>query len=132
MRSAEVVGEKGGYVVVIRYGLTERVVAARDNTGHINRRKFASLDSVDNFLRNTVHIVDYHVASANFEPAPRQARYEQNAQRLKAVHESAAYDKWFRAQVQEALDDPRPAIPHDEVRKEFAALRAELVRKTNS
>jgi len=25
------------------------------------------------------------------------------------------YDKWFRAKVQEALDDPRPPVPHDQV-----------------
>lgn len=24
------------------------------------------------------------------------------------------YDAWFRAKVQEALDDPRPSIPHEE------------------
>ncbi|UQZ91219.1 addiction module antitoxin [Deltaproteobacteria bacterium Smac51] len=24
------------------------------------------------------------------------------------------YDEWFHAKVQEALDDPRPSIPHDE------------------
>ena len=34
------------------------------------------------------------------------------------------YDAWFRAKVQEALDDPRPAIPHAEVEAEFAARRA--------
>jgi hypothetical protein len=37
------------------------------------------------------------------------------------------YDRWFRAKVQEALDDPRPSIPHDEVvrrmEERFAALR---------
>lgn len=26
-----------------------------------------------------------------------------------------SYDTWFRAKVQEALDDPRPSIPQDEV-----------------
>lgn len=26
-----------------------------------------------------------------------------------------AYDAWFRAKVQEALADPRPATPHDQV-----------------
>lgn len=25
------------------------------------------------------------------------------------------YDKWFRAKVQEALDDPRPPVPHAQV-----------------
>ena len=37
------------------------------------------------------------------------------------------YDQWFRTKVQEALDDPRPGIPHDEVarrmQERFAALR---------
>jgi hypothetical protein len=37
------------------------------------------------------------------------------------------YDRWFRAKVQEALDDSRPSVPHDEVMRRmeerFAALR---------
>jgi len=28
--------------------------------------------------------------------------------------EADRYDRWFRAKVQEALDDPTPGIPHDE------------------
>ena len=28
--------------------------------------------------------------------------------------EPEGYDAWFRAKVQEALDDPRPGIPHEE------------------
>lgn len=38
-----------------------------------------------------------------------------------------SYDLWFRAKVQEALDDPRPSIPHDEamalVEQRLAAKR---------
>jgi len=41
-----------------------------------------------------------------------------------------AHDAWFRAKVQEALDDPRPAIPHEEVKAYFAKRRAE-VRSAN-
>jgi hypothetical protein len=36
------------------------------------------------------------------------------------------YDKWLCAQVQEAIDDPRPSIPHEEV---MAQMRALLARK---
>jgi len=36
------------------------------------------------------------------------------------------YDAWFRAMVQEALDDPRPGIPGEVVEAEFAQKRAEL------
>lgn len=34
------------------------------------------------------------------------------------------YDKWFRAQVQAALDDPRPSIPHAQAMAEIRALLA--------
>ncbi|PSJ54888.1 type II toxin-antitoxin system RelB/DinJ family antitoxin [Kumtagia ephedrae] len=40
------------------------------------------------------------------------------------VTDPAAHDAWFRAKVQEALDDRRPAIPHDEVEARFAERRA--------
>ena len=33
-----------------------------------------------------------------------------------------AYDAWFRAKVQEALADPRPATPHEQVMREARAL----------
>ena len=36
--------------------------------------------------------------------------------------DSEAHDKWFRAKVREALDDPRPVIPHEEVMDRAQAL----------
>lgn len=33
-----------------------------------------------------------------------------------------AYDAWFRAKVQEALDDPRPPAPHAQVMADAQAL----------
>lgn len=39
-----------------------------------------------------------------------------------------AHDAWFRAKVQEALDDLRPDIPHDEVETYFANRR-EIARR---
>lgn len=42
----------------------------------------------------------------------------------------AAHDAWFRAKVREALDDPRPAIPDDQVEAHFAKRRAAALRRT--
>jgi DNA-damage-inducible protein J len=39
------------------------------------------------------------------------------------------YDAWFRAAIQEALDDPRPLIPHAEVEAHFAKRRSDALRK---
>lgn len=33
-----------------------------------------------------------------------------------------AYDTWFRAKVQEALDDKRPSVPHQQVMDEAQTL----------
>lgn len=43
--------------------------------------------------------------------------------------DDAAYDAWFRRKVQEALDDPRPDIPHEEVEAHFARRRAAALAK---
>lgn len=43
---------------------------------------------------------------------------------LATAEEAAAYDRWFRAQVQQAIDDPRPSIPHDLVMAQMRAIIA--------
>jgi DNA-damage-inducible protein J len=39
------------------------------------------------------------------------------------ISDDAAHDAWFRAMVKVALDDPRPGIPDEAVREQFAARR---------
>ena len=43
--------------------------------------------------------------------------------------DAAAHDAWFRAKVQEALNDPRPGIPHEQVEAHFAKRRAVALLK---
>src|SRR5258708_6518361 len=43
--------------------------------------------------------------------------------------DGAAHDAWFRAKVQEALNDPRPPIPHKKVEAHFAKRRSATQRK---
>lgn len=35
---------------------------------------------------------------------------------------ASSYDQWFCAKVKEAIDDPRPGIPHDQVMAEMDAI----------
>jgi DNA-damage-inducible protein J len=42
------------------------------------------------------------------------------------------FDAWFRAKVQEALDDPRPGIPHEEVKRRWAIRREELLKRAEA
>lgn len=43
--------------------------------------------------------------------------------------DAAAYDAWFRAQVQAALDSDEPLIPHEQV---MAEVQTMLDRKRNA
>ena len=45
------------------------------------------------------------------------------------TNNTAAHDARFRAKVQEALNDPRPGIPHEKVEAHFARRRATAPRK---
>jgi DNA-damage-inducible protein J len=45
------------------------------------------------------------------------------------TNEKDAHDAWFRAKVQEALDDTRPGIPHEVVEAHFAKRRAATLGK---
>jgi DNA-damage-inducible protein J len=42
---------------------------------------------------------------------------------------AATHDAWFRAKVREALDDPRPGIPHAEIEAHFSGRRARALIK---
>lgn len=46
-----------------------------------------------------------------------------------SVDEAEAHDRWFRAQVQASLDDPRPCIPHDQLMAEVDMLIAEAEQR---
>ena len=45
------------------------------------------------------------------------------SERLKRAHRAAAYDTWFREQVQASIDDPRSSVDDDKVRRHFVAQR---------
>jgi len=40
-------------------------------------------------------------------------RLDPRISEFETEEQAVNYDRWFRAKVQEALDDPRPGLPHD-------------------
>ena len=44
------------------------------------------------------------------------------------VAANAEHDAWFRAKVKAALDDARPPVPNEAVKKRFAARRATALK----
>jgi DNA-damage-inducible protein J len=48
---------------------------------------------------------------------------------LELISNSSAYDAWFRAKVQQALDDTRPDIDDADAETHFANRRSAALRK---
>ena len=60
-------------------------------------------------------------AEAMHSPASQIVR-ELMREFVQRKREAREHDAWFRAEVQRALDDPRPGIPHDAVMDETRAI----------
>jgi len=59
----------------------------------------------------------------------KDARQDAASARLEQAHDAAAYDRWFKAQVQAAIDDPSVSVTDAEARQRFAAKRAALAAR---
>lgn len=100
VRGANVVGQAGGWGVVIQYGMTERVLAAKRGAVRI----FRKFETLAGYLRD-IGIVRYQVDATQYDPAAHQTerRREDAAERMKRAHEAAAYDDWLRTKVAVSL-----------------------------
>lgn len=123
VRGAHIIGQSGGWAVMVRYGLTERPLAAQRSRQVRLFRKFETLVS---YLKD-VGIAKFDVDAANYDPDTLKAtRRPDRSEALKRAHEAAAYDEWFRAQVQASVDDPRADVADGDARAKFAARKAAL------
>lgn len=121
---AEVVGKAGVWGLIINYGRASQTLAAARG----GPRTFRRFETLAGYLKE-VGITDVRVNLAKYETGakgPADKRSVTAAERMRSTHAAADYDKWFRTQVQAALDDPHPSIPDAEVRTRFAAKREAL------
>lgn len=126
VRSAHVVGQAGGWGVLVKYGMTERALAAQRSH---QVRIFRRLETLVEYLKG-IGIPRFDVDAVGYTPEGASTyKRPDRAEAMRKAHEAAAHRKWFEAQVQAAIDDPRPAIPDTEVREQFAAKRAELRKR---
>ncbi|WP_366919061.1 hypothetical protein [Geobacter sp.] len=129
VRGADVIGQPGGWEVVIKYGMVERALAVRRGAVRI----FRHFETLVAYLKE-IGISQYTVNAADYDPATpvRKARPD-ISERMKRAHEAAEYDKWFRAQVEEAIkeaDMPGATwISNDDVKAESAKRRKEWAKR---
>ncbi|WP_025090843.1 hypothetical protein [Brucella intermedia] len=127
---AHVVGQDGGWAIMIKYGMAERALAAQRSR---QVRLFKRMETLISYLKD-VGITRFDVDTADYAPETVKTRSRPDrAEALRRAHEAAAHDRWFREQVEEALreaDDPNTEwIPHNVVKQDMARQRTELLAR---
>jgi hypothetical protein len=121
---ASIIGQSGGWSVMLKLGLTEKPLGTQRTD---KPRVWRSLDSCIGYLKGELHISRFDMLDAtNYNKVAITGTVRNDtSERMRHAHEAAAYDKWFREGVQASIDDPRPSIPHDEVKtRSRAAIQA--------
>jgi hypothetical protein len=92
-------------------------------------RRFGNPATALNVLRDVGITVGQFDASewnpAEREPVERSS--DKRAQALRKAHEAAAYNEWLAAEIQEAIDDPRTNLQHDDAMAKMDADIAALM-----
>ena len=96
VRGASVIGQPGGWGVVVQYGMTERALAAKRGAVRI----FRKFETLAGYLKD-IGIVKYQVDASQYDPHPLKVERTRAdaSQRLKDAHEAVAYRNWLEGKV---------------------------------
>lgn len=130
VRGARVVGQPGGWSLRVKYGAAERILAAQRSR---QVRIFRRMEALVSYLKD-LGIERFDVDATEYEVEGGRSRPDR-AEAMRRAHEAAAHDKWFRVQVEEAIneaDDPSTEwVSHEVVKQDIARQRAKLLARIN-
>ncbi len=111
--TANAVRSDNGWVVLIHYGTDERALATERSQP---ARVFGKLDTLSDYLK-TLGVMRFEVDST---PRASSASRDNKAALAKAKA-AAAYSKWLKAEIQQALDDHQAVLAHDKAMQQIRA-----------
>ena len=110
VRGADVIGHAGGWGIVVKYGMTERALAAR--RGAV--RTFRKFGTLVGYLKG-VGISQFQVNAADFDAAALKTSRVRpdSAQRMRSAFEASAHTEWVQHKAAQSLADTRPPVSHE-------------------
>ncbi|QXI15475.1 hypothetical protein [Pseudomonas hamedanensis] len=123
VNSTNIVAKPGGWSIEIQHG-REKCLLTAQRSGQV--RLFKRLETLVTYLQG-LGIRQFNVDATGYDPLQLKtyARPDRS-EALKQAHEAAAYEEWFKRQVQISIDDPRPSVSDEDARRIFAAKRDAL------
>ncbi|MHC8364665.1 antitoxin PaaA2 family protein [Pseudomonas sp. ZT5P21] len=120
VNAAHIFAKQGGWVVQVRHGSKLHSLTAQRSQ---QIRLFKRLETLVIYLQG-IGISHFDVDTSDYDPLQvKTYSRPDRSEALKQAHEAAAYEEWFKKQVQASIDDPRPSVSDEEVRRIFAAKR---------
>lgn len=115
-----IVAKQGGWAIQVQHGSKKHSLAAQRSQ---QIRLFKRLETLVIYLQG-IGINHFDVDASSYDPLQvKTYSRPDRSDAMKQVHEAAAYEEWFRKQVQASIDDPRPSVSDEEARRIFAAKR---------
>ena len=128
---ARVIGQPGGWGVVVEDGTTWCSLAARRGGVRLFRR----FETLAGYLRE-IGLDRFEVDVSGFSPEASLRRRPDTSRRMLETHEAAEHDRWFRSRVEGTLDGIERGevrvISHDEHRARWRQKRIELLARSRS
>lgn len=133
---ASIIGQPGGWSVILKMGLQERPLGAQRSD---TPRTWRSLDRAVAYLKNELQIARFDLLDATNhsqgELLAGKSRADASA-RLRQAHVAAGHDKWFREQVAVAIEEADAPdaqwVSDADARDSWKKKRAELVKRARS
>ncbi|MCL2894798.1 antitoxin PaaA2 family protein [Brenneria tiliae] len=117
-------GQGGSFIVHVatRNGASAVLVTARNS----EPRRFGNPISALNTLRN-VGITTGNFDASEWNPEEKNSTpgNRGRSEAMRKAHQAAAYAGWLASEIQDAIDDPRSDIPHEQV---MARMEARIAR----
>ena len=132
IHGAAIIGQPGGWSVMLKLGMTEKPLGTQRTD---KPRLWRSLDRCIEYLKNELQIARFDMLDATSYSAVSIVGKSRGdtAARMRRAHEAAAHDKWFREQVEQGIkeaNDPNTQwVSHEEAQASWAKKRAELLKR---
>jgi len=122
--AASIIGQAGGYAVLLKVGVSDRALATKDG----GPRLFAGLDAAARVLRKSLGVARFDVDASGYAAVDNlRRRRPDRTVALRELHAAAEHDAWFRSEVRQALleaSDPTTEwVSQEEAERESLAAR---------
>ena len=135
IQGASIIGQPGGWSVMLKLGTAEKPLGVQRTD---KPRTWRSLDRCVDYLKNELHLARFDLLDATLHSEVGAAGKSRGdaAERMRQTHQAAAYDKWFRSEVAQGIqeaDDPATLwVDNDAVMADSAERRAKWRKRAQA